>query len=418
MLILANTLICNGGTTFILRMAKAYASEGDKLGVLVLTDSYDEQLLDQIQLAADVYFLKDYVPAFYSTGSQLDIFMPYCKPSLSSVISLYGNHVHAIGVFGLLFSALCAKRGIKDVSVSAGVYHQNEYMYKNVNAYFSTVAYDFFAAMGAPSVVFFNENCIASYTSFFKRDYSCSPLLPIGIELPDLSGEAIRREGFRIVSIGNLHPFKTYNENIISIMPSLLEVNSGVTYEIYGEGGNEDNLKRQVKGLGIEDAVFFKGTVGYDKLNSILRNAFLFVGSGTAILESSALGVPSLIGIESIKQAVTYGFLSAAEGFSYHEEVQGKTLYNMQDMIVEILEDEQAWNKRSLECQRKAEDFSVRHTFLGFKKVEVSARVITPEEVNNISSMRLMLSFIWSAIKHKLGLDKEFAERRNQGSIV
>ena len=62
----------------------------------------------------------------------------------------------------------------------------------------------------------------------------------------------------------------------------------------------------------------------------------VFVGSGTSIIESSALGIPSIIGIESNNDGETYGFFSNLRGYSYNEDnldIEKKTYYE----ILEIL---------------------------------------------------------------------------------
>jgi len=417
MLILANTLNFNGGTTFILRMAKALRLKGMRLGVLVLTKHYDEKLFYQIEEVADIFFLSDYVPWLFATGTQLDIFMPYQKERLLDMLTRYGGHVHAIGIFGLLFVGVLMKRTMKEFCVSVGVYHQNEFMYKGVDSFFSNIGVNIFKKLPKSNVVFYNENSKIAYSSFFDMNYAPSPLLPIGIEIPEIKEESIKQENFRIISVGNLYPFKTYNQHVISCMPKLLAMNSEVTYEIYGEGGNEQALRQQVNSLGLEASVFFKGRVKYDELNGLIQGSFLFVGSGTAILEAAVLGVPALIGIESAKEPVTYGFLSKVEGFSYHEEVEGKEKFQMQDMISSILLNEGAWEKEALACRDKAKAFSIQYTLLGFEQIESKYEKLSLKAVRDISIARLLASFLWASFKHKLKLDTKFANRRNQGSL-
>lgn len=60
MLFLANVLELNGGTTFILRVAREYAAKGRRIGVLVMFDIVNGQLEAELLKYADVYRLRDH----------------------------------------------------------------------------------------------------------------------------------------------------------------------------------------------------------------------------------------------------------------------------------------------------------------------------------------------------------------------
>lgn len=65
MLIIANTLVFNGGTTFILRFTREYSRRGSRVGVLVLAKEAEPKILEELKKYADVYFLNDYIKLFY-----------------------------------------------------------------------------------------------------------------------------------------------------------------------------------------------------------------------------------------------------------------------------------------------------------------------------------------------------------------
>src|SRR5205085_6587431 len=66
-------------------------------------------------------------------------------------------------------------------------------------------------------------------------------------------------------------------------------------------------------------SVFMHGSVPYSKFGDVLSDALLFVGMGTAVLEASACGVPSLVAIESCDEPLTYGFLPDTRGHNAGE---------------------------------------------------------------------------------------------------
>ena len=420
MLIIANTLEFNGGTTFVLRFCRESFKKGRRLGVLVLMDNPERRLLQEIEQYADVYFLSSYVDTQFRGLSKGPLigFMPFNSSALSDVFQRHGDAVHVMGVFGLLFLSRLVREFNREIKTSVGIYHQNEFMFSGVNHYFAKEAQRIFSSLGQQGVVFFNELNASSYSRFFGVDYSRSALVPIGIELPSLDRDSLgSKNSRRIVSIGNLLDFKSYNWHIINCMPELLSIDPRFRYEIYGEGPYEQNLRELAEERGVSEAVEFKGRIPYSEFSAVMEGAFLFVGSGTAIIEAAALGIPALIGIESTKQPITYGFLCDVEGLSYNELDQSKPIIYMLDKIREISEAPSTWEYISAECKRKSEEFSIAKTLDGFDYQFDLFPKLDLRIVGNYSSRFALLSVIACAVKHKLG-NREFANRRNQGTIT
>ncbi|WP_175653714.1 glycosyltransferase [Pseudomonas sp. Marseille-P9899] len=419
MLFLANVLELNGGTTFLLRVAREYASRGQRIGVLVMFDIFDEKLKAQLSECADLYRLGDYssgapAPLF---GSQLATFMPLDFDPINELISRHGGHVHVMGVFGVLLLKRFVAAGVTLKSVSFGIYHQNEIMYRNVGAYFSKKAQALFAALPASSMVFFNELNKRSHAHFFDRDYSLSEILPIGVELPEWKGRSVGdADSLRIVSIGNLHPFKAYNAHIIRMLGRLRESRPGLIYEIYGSGTNELALKALAQEHGVEHCVEFKGVIGYSDIPKVLAGSFAFVGSGTSIIESSALGIPSIVGIESIPEPMTYGFLSDVEGYSYNEMGSGQALVSIEEKLLSLT-DPDTWTAVANSCRVKAETFSIVHTVNGLERISAESSTLSDFRSCGYSNCLAFLSFLVWGVKEKTGFSSAFSMRREQGSV-
>lgn len=420
MLFVANSLPFNGGTTFLLRLCKELSSQGMSVGVLVLFNVIDKGLEHEIKKHAKVYYLKDFSYLFFQWAfrSQLGMFLPLKFGSIKSIVEKHGGDVHVMGVFGLLFMCRFLKKCSTSVRLSVGVYHQNEFMFNGVDYYFAKKSKKIFSFLNSRSIVFFNEKSRDYLSCYFSRNYSKSTLVPIGIDIPSNNEESVGSSlSNRIVSIGNLYPFKTYNRHVINCLPDLLKLNSNLVYEIYGDGPFEPELRELVKRLGLESVVSFNGTIAYEKMASVLNGALVFVGSGTAIIEASAQGVPSIIGIESSVEPISYGFLSDITGFSYNEMNDTLELFLIKDKISEVVEDPKKWMSAAISCKRKSSDFSITYTargFMGLKYLPIDTN-LNSIEYNNIWSC---LSFLLCAVKSKVGLDNGFIERRNQGTIV
>lgn len=417
MLIIANTLVFNGGTTFILRFSREYYRRGSRVGVLVLAKDAEPKILEELKRYADVYFLNDYIKLFYRFFGKgpLSSFLSLDFKALDKIFSKHKNIAHAMGGLGLLFLARFVVVTGANIKCSAGVYHQNEFMFSGVNYLFAKKIQELFLSLGPKGVIFLNESNKKSYSNFFNIDYSDSTLVPVGIDLPKVESAAYgSAKSRKIVSVGNLVNFKTYNRHIINLMPKLLSIDGEFTYEIYGVGPEAHELMRLAEERGVSKFVKFNGSIPYADFKKSLKNAFLFVGSGTAVVEAAALGVPALIGIESTVDPVTYGFLCDIEGFSYNEIDVDKKIYYVFDKVTEILKNSNEWGMVADACEKKSKEFSISFTVDGFDKaVNSLPKLKVVKNENFINFISLLKCVFFEKVLRK----KVFSERRNQGTI-
>jgi 1,2-diacylglycerol 3-alpha-glucosyltransferase len=420
MLIIASTLEFNGVSTFVLRFCRECANQGRRAGVLVLVSNPEPQLLSDLRKCADVYFLSDFMLPIWRLFSKIPLisFFPIKWNEFNGMLLKHKGNVHITGVFGLLLMARCFKIFNLPLRLSVGIYHQNEFMYKSLPYYFANQIQSLFVAVGAARTIFFNDANIRAYSNFFDENYSKSTIVPIGIELPSEHSSVVHDpKSKRIVSIGNLYDFKSYNLHVINNLPGLLKIDPSIRYEIYGEGPNHNVLIERAKFLGVLDSVEFKGRVPYSTLPNILSGALVFVGSGTALVEAAALGVPALIGIESTNQAVTYGFLCDIDGFSYNEYEEGRYTTSMRDKILAIFQNADEWRLVSYRCAEKARLFSMKETVKGLDSNFSTAAQIDANFAGGYSSIRALLSLSYCGFLQVVGVDARFSTRRNQGTL-
>ncbi|MDP3927433.1 MAG: glycosyltransferase, partial [Bacteroidota bacterium] len=217
----------------------------------------------------------------------------------------------------------------------------------------------------------------------------------------------------RIISIGNLVGFKTYNMHVIHALPKLIEIYPAITYDIYGLGPNEEFLRGLVKKLHLNDVVRFHGEVEYSKMENILRNSSIFIGSGTAILEAAALGVPAIIGIESIEEPLTYGYISEIKGLSYNENVPYVAKVAFNTLLVSFFGDSKLRESLSIKCQQKSEVFSVKKTVAGLENLNFHTNC-QDKKLGRLELARMYFSFLGLALKQIIARDSRFSSRRNQ----
>lgn len=409
----------SGGATFVLRLCKEYYKRKEPITVLLLNNDYSEELLSEVRYYSEVIFLHDYIKCGFKWLFYIK--MGFCAPidlnKIEKLIKTHKYNVHAMGVFGLLYASSISQTLMLPLSLTVGIYHQNEFMYKlNRKYYFSEISYKLLSKLDSKAFIFLNEENIRSYQLFLQRSLDFCQLVPVGVELPKCYGVLLDSSvSRRIVSVGNLYKFKTYNLHIINIMPELLNIDSTFIYEIYGDGEFRQVLESKVAELGLEGKVFINNQIPYSDFSQVVKGSFAFVGSGTAIVEAAALGVPSLIGIESSTKPTTYGFINDIKGFSYNEYMPDVSEELMLSKLVSIT-DRPTWLSVAEGCREKAKEFSIENTADGFEQC-LGYKTLDFEGGKMFSIFHVALSFLYCAVNSIIGLDKEFESRREQGTI-
>jgi 1,2-diacylglycerol 3-alpha-glucosyltransferase len=414
MIFVANVLTMNGGSTFILRACRELDRRKIKSTVLLLNDKFDPNVLEDIVKVANVVFLKDYL---YDRGrlfhAHFAIFGSIDWPRLLESLNPSFRHVHVMGVFGLLFMRRLIRHK-RDAVVSVGIYHQNEFLFRKLPWFLPSQAQESFRLFDAENIVFFNTSSRKNYSRFFNKDYGESPVLPIGVEISMPEPECLPpSDPPRIVSVGNLVSFKTYNWHVITTLSILQSQHPQLQYDIFGSGPELNALQVHAENLGVAERVHFKGTIPYSEFSRHVREAVLFVGSGTALIEAAHLGVPALIGIESSKSRETYGFLHEIEGFSYNEDNIDLPKVAIEDRIADILSDPCYRTEVGASCRIKAREFSIKRTMDGFLTLKGQAAA-SIQPLSGPGNARALLSLIGLGVIELLTGTKSFSDRRSQ----
>lgn len=141
----------------------------------------------------------------------------------------------------------------------------------------------------------------------FKKSHEVAPvILPDRQRSGNCAGEGERK---RIVSIGRLVPWKSYNTSIPGIAKALSDQGLDLIWDVYGSGPLLDGLQQEVDTLGLSDRVVFHGTVDFTELDKVLSAADLFIGMGTSMLEAAIRRVPCIVAVDS-SAAHCYGMLT------------------------------------------------------------------------------------------------------------
>lgn len=339
-----------GIETFVARAAQKLQGQV-KFTLLLMSDSVNSDLLAKFEQYGDVYFLDDLLSFKISKYAILRTIMPLNSKKIRRIFQNI-KIIHASCSFSVpLMRRLTSILG-NDVVESVGVYHSREFLWGDKKKTMRRKQISLFSSIPMSNVIFMNDYTAKMYSGIYNNIYTNA--LPIGIELNAYSSCTPDYSSKRIVSIGRLVDFKTYNKHMIK---TLSELKSSFKFEVYGDGPELGALQKIADNVNVD--VTFHGRLEYKKMPDILNGASLFIGSGTAIVEAAAAGLPCIIGVESIQEPKSYGFLTQTQGLSFQEMGLDYPLKNYIDLVNDFSSlTEAEFMKTSAEHRARAEVFS------------------------------------------------------------
>ncbi len=380
-LFIYGALEMGGIETFLVRVSRRLSAAGVRVTVLLASRTGSSELRLELARWASILYLEDLHIFKLKALRRLTLYQflaPIsCKQAEEQLRDV--DHIHFCESFSMLTACWLA-RLLGGRKVTGGVYYQYEFATWDMRRSFlvDAVAHTFRNIVPPRNTVFFNEACRNTYTHKLGKDYSESALLPIGVDLSLL----VRRDPVnvckgRVVSIGRINSFKTYNFHFPRAVKALADKGLHIRYDIYGEGDQRQALEEQIREMGCEQIINLHGSIEYARLPEVLQDAWLFVGSGTAIIEAAGCGVPALIGIESEPKSETYGFLHSLPGLDYQEADIGyekqcftvfcEQLYGLSD---------KEYAQICVSSANKAEEFSIERLIDGFLELDKRAEVV------------------------------------------
>lgn len=366
--------LTNGGIeTFFLRIVKKLSIEGHLIHFLFFTENFDSELIKELQKYAKIHSYNDYLlaPSFLKNKSPLlKILLPLNKNKLNLELLNDIDHIHAPDFNSILFANRILNKDQFKI-ISTGVYHINEFNFESYkNYYFSKKINAFLNKLPPENILFFNEISKEFYCQKFGNKFEKSIVTPIGIDLKKYESIFSAKQNNRVVSIGRLTKWKAYNQSMIQVVHSLKQKNCLIHYDCYGDGEELELLNEKVDFYNLNDLITFHPSIPYSQFQEVIKNSLMFIGAGTSLIEASACGLPSLIGIENEKNAVSYGFLHDTIGYSYQEQQLKLEKKNIENYILYLKELDV--NSYDIECKKaniRANDFTIEITQKDFNQL-------------------------------------------------
>jgi glycosyltransferase involved in cell wall biosynthesis len=196
-----------------------------------------------------------------------------------------------------------------------------------------------FGKLDPRNAIFGNDACRAEHAQAIPA-MAAAPVVPLIVDVARFSRRPVRRRDacFRIVSIGRLDHFKTYNLSMPGVIRRLRDAGHPVVWDVYGEGPLRGAMQRCAAELGVREHVRLHGLVDYGAIPEVLAQAFAFVGSGLAMMEAAACGVPAVAAIEYSDQPQTFGFVHQVDGISFFEPGIALPRHDIGEKLLELLD--------------------------------------------------------------------------------
>ncbi len=382
------SLHVGGIETFLVRVSKRLAAHGTRVTVLLASRDGNAALIDELGRSARLVYFDELqrlrLPSLIRGNALVRFLAPLSRRKVSDLLADV-DHLHffeslsLLAVLNLLATAGDCRK------VSGGVYYQYEYATWSMKPSFfvRAVAQAFQELIPARNLIFFNETSRATYARHVGMRFAASAVLPIGVDLsrlefrpPDAAAKG------KVVSIGRIASFKTYNFQFPPVLTQLNGEGLALEYHVYGDGDQRGRLEELRRSLPGGERIILHGPVAYDQIPAVLRDAWLFVGSGTALIEAAACGIPALVGIESEPGPVSYGFLHNMEGIDYQESDLGLAKRGFAQFCRQL--HAMSASDYALECERsarKSREFSIERFMEGLLKVDAAAGEIDGERL-------------------------------------
>jgi glycosyltransferase involved in cell wall biosynthesis len=190
----------------------------------------------------------------------------------------------------------------------------------------------FFAILPPRSTYFMSDAAKIAHQSFWNIPLKNYPIIRIIGREPrvkymvretiEIVGRERKRPDLRIVSVGRLVPFKSYNVNAPEIVRRLLESGINATWDIWGYGPDEPTIFGKARENDVADRVRVLGALPHAKFDETVSSYDVFVGMGTSVLEAAKTGTPSCVAVEN-QDDMCYGFLHEAPTDSVGDRVDG-----------------------------------------------------------------------------------------------
>jgi hypothetical protein len=354
MLFIYGSLAIGGIETFFVRMAKERNKNNLKTNVLLLgsKENSDPELLSEMESYAKVYFSKDVFYGPYFLTRYMPLLAPIKVEKIKDIFTRVDQIHVSDGELALLGYRFTQLLNI-NTPISVGFYNPVKFLWGGFKVkYYERINRAFVLNyLPKPLLLLFSNGNLETYNKISNINLTGANTFRLGVvDRQDINVNGKIGKKIKICSVGRLVEYKTYNIYMLDVINNLVNKGVDVEYHIYGDGDFKSDIFNKIKKLQLEDHIKIIENLPYSKFNEIVGKYDIFVGSGTAIIQASSLGVCSIVGIEQIDKPVTYGFFSDVHEYEYNIKGLGLPLFEVEKLISDYInssENERANLKKS-----------------------------------------------------------------------
>lgn len=381
MLFIYGALPVGGIETFFVRMAKERFKKKLPTSILLLSkpEQSNDELLAEIKKYANVIFPQDIFHGPELLCRRLPLLLPLKRKKILEILKDV-DQIHVFdGMHAILGYRLSQKLG-KNLPITIGFYHYIKYLWGDSNvAWHEKLNREFiFNYLPEQSLLFFSEGSRDLYRKHKNKSFDNSKTFRLGVvdkKNTDLSGTL--KLPLKIVAVGRLVEFKTYNFFMVEVIGMLLKQGIDIQFDVYGDGPLKQDVQDKINQENLQDKISLKGTLDYSKFDETIKTYDLFIGSGTAIIQAAALSIPCIVGIENMVKPRTYGYFSDVHSLHYHRKGLDIPLFEVGKMItnyVYMTDNERLAIKQShVDCIDAFTNESCQNSMDALKNIEMPA---------------------------------------------
>jgi 1,2-diacylglycerol 3-alpha-glucosyltransferase len=359
-----------GIETYLVRISKKLHEQGNQLKFLFFSNSFDPELLKELKTYGDVYFFENYVlgPALFKKKPPLlKLLLPLKSQKLHNDVLENLTHIVATDYNSVLFAGKITPYNTS-IKLLVGIYHINEFDFStHHNWYFEKIAKKLMSSLPEQNLIIYNSAVQLHYSALYNKGFENNKIITLGIDVEKVQDYWVGKQNNRIVSIGRLTNWKRYNHSMIQVIQDFKKKGVFYTYDSYGDGESRQELEEMVEKAGLKDQIKYHHSIPYNEFTTVIKDSLMFIGAGTALIEASACGLPSLIGIENEIKTVSYGFLHDTTGSSYQEQQLNLSYKDISSFITDLsLCTTQEYDIECKKAKDRAQFFGMEKAIKGF----------------------------------------------------
>lgn len=373
MLFIYGTLGLGGIETFFVRMAKERFTNGLSTKILLqYPEKSDNQLLNEMQKYAEVVSVKEIMLNIPKITASFPLAIPLKKNKVLNLLDGVKQIHVSDGMDGLLAYKLIQLINY-NIPITVGFYHHIKFAWggKDVSYYEKTNRKFVLNYLPKKSLLTFSKDVIDYYkNNQMQVNLTDANTFRIGtVDEKSITMTGILSEPLKICSIGRLVDLKTYNFYMIGIIASLSKKGIKIEFDIYGDGPLKKEIIKEIEFYNMQEHIRIKGSFAYSEFDNIVSLYDMFIGTGTAIIQASSMGVCSIIGIEDTEEPKSYGYFCDFYNRQYTIKGLDVELLDIEDMILNFINFSESERKslqlKHLKCIKPFTNTVCLNNFLG-----------------------------------------------------